>query len=456
MADLASLSLGELIELIKAQQQQIAELLEENERLKRQGKRQAAPFSKGKPNANPKRPGRKPGQGPFVHRSAPVDSPTETILATTPECCPHCGGGLDVEHEDVATTTDLPILPRPVVTAYRVPVCRCRQCGKTVRGSAPGLASDQVGAVAHRVGNRVMAAAHMLHYAIGIPVRKVPAVLRELTGVSLTQGAMTQDALRRMAGPVGVEYQRLREQVRNAPVVYTDDTGWRVGGRTAHLMGFDTDAETVYQIRDRHRNEEVRELIPGDYQGIMVTDRGKSYDAESLTGVAKQKCLAHMLRNVSEVLEHQRGPVRRFGVKLKALMREGLALWHARGTLDGDEFRSRSQRLEQQMTDHLRQRVFKDDGNQKLLDGIGLQHDCGNLLRFLSTEGVEPTNNRAERILRPAVIARKVSHCSKNQRGAEAFAAFLSVVQTARKQAQQTISQVLMNLFVGPEPRSAR
>jgi hypothetical protein len=301
-----------------------------------------------------------------------------------------------------------------------------------------------------------MAAAHMLHYAIGVPVRRVPAILRELTGVSLTQSAITQDALRRAAGPVGTAYQDLREQVREAPAVHTDDTGWRVNGQPAQLMGFDMDQVTVYQIRNRHRNEEVRELIPSDYKGVMITDRGKSYDAEELSEVAQQKCLSHLLRNVSKVIEKKTGPARRFGLHLKVLLREGLTLWHARGTLDGDEFDLRHQQLDREMTNHLRHRILKDDDNQTLLDGIGFQHDRGNLLRFLTTEGVEPTNNRAERILRPAVIARKVSHCSKNPRGAEAFAAFLSVVQTARKQAQKTVSQVLLNLFTRPSSAPAR
>ena len=66
---------------------------------------------------------------------------------------------------------------------------------------------------------------------------------------------------------------------------------------------------------------------------------------------------------------------------------------------------------------------------------------------YRSVKGVEPTNNRAERILRPAVIARKVSHCSKNQRGAEAFAAFASIIQTAPKTVQQTATEVLRSLF---------
>lgn len=445
-APLDELSREELIALIQEQEGIIAELRAEMERLKRWQHRQAAPFSKGEVKTNPQRPGRKPGKGLFSRRAIPLQPPAQTVTAAVPRCCPRCGGHLEQECEEVATTTDLP-LPSPVVTAYRVPVCRCRQCGKRVRGTAPGLAADQVGATAHRVGPGVMAAAHTLHYGVGIPVRKVPLVLRELTGVSVTQSAVTQDALRRAAGPVKVAYEELREAVREAPVVHTDDTGWRIGGRTAFLMGFDTDQTTVYQIRYQHRHQEVQEIIPADYGGVLVSDRGKSYDAEEYAGVAQQKCLAHLLRNVTEVLESKRGRAHQFGATLKVLLREGLTLWHARGDLTPEEFRDRSQQLDEQLRQHLRHRILRDDDNQRLLDGIGLQHDQGRLLRFLETEGVEPTNNRAERILRPAVIARKVSHCSKNQRGADAFAAFVSLAQTACKSAQQTVSQVFLSLF---------
>jgi hypothetical protein len=107
-----------------------------------------------------------------------------------------------------------------------------------------------------------MAAAHTLHYQLGIPVRKVPAVLETLTGLKLTQGAITQDALCRARGKVGAAYQQLRRSVRESPAVYTDDTGWRVGGENAQLMAFDTDEVTVYQVRPRHRHQEVQEVVP--------------------------------------------------------------------------------------------------------------------------------------------------------------------------------------------------
>ena len=115
-----------------------------------------------------------------------------------------------------------------------------------------------------------MGAGHTLHYGQGVPQCKVPAILATLTGVQVTQGALRQDALRRAHGTVGQAYQDLRASLAQAERVHTDDTGWRVGGRPAQLMVFTTETETVYQIRNRHRNEEVREVIPADYAGTLL------------------------------------------------------------------------------------------------------------------------------------------------------------------------------------------
>lgn len=443
-APLTDLSREELIAVIREQQRVIEQLREEIERLKRSGHRSAAPFSKGKGKSNPKRPGRKPGQGYFRFRTAPASAPQEVITAAVPSQCPDCGGKLDQVGEEWATTTDVVVNPQPRVTGFRVAVCRCRQCGKPVRGTAPGLAPDQAGATAHRLGPGVKAAAHVLHYAVGIPVRKVPPVLKELTGISVTQSALTQDALRQAQGKIAAQYQQLRANIATAPVVHTDDTGWRVAGQTAFLMGFDSDQATVYQIRPRHRHEEVLEVVPAAFAGVLVNDRGKSYDARELDGLRQQKCLAHLLRNVSEVVEQKCGMARQFGLTLKVLLREGLTLWKQRPNLSPASYQTSVQELDDKLTHHLRNRIFRDDDNQRLLNGIGGQNDRGHLLRFLFQNGVEPTNNRAERVLRPAVIARKVSHCSKNQRGAEAFSAFLSVLQTARKTHPASLTQSLL------------
>ncbi|MGH8646045.1 MAG: IS66 family transposase, partial [Gammaproteobacteria bacterium] len=271
--------------------------------------------------------------------------------------------------------------------------------------------------------------------------------------IAITPSAITQDALKQGEGPVGAAYQKLREQVRHAPVTYTDDTGWRVGGDGAYLMAFDTDQQTVYQIRPQHGNEQVRELIPGDYTGTLVTDRFSSYEAAELAGVEQHKCLSHLIRNVVEVVESKTGRAKVFGSELKALLQNANELWRQEraGTVSG--FAAQAEQIEQDLTYLLRPRRLRDADNQRLLDGIGLQHDRQRVLNFLYNPEVEPTNNRAERALRPAVIARKVSQCSKNERGAEAFAAFTSVARTTVKKGIATVTDVFHHLIRdGPEP----
>lgn len=413
MRDLQSLSREELIGLILAQAQQIEELRAELERIKRSGKRSAAPFSRATKVENPKTPGRKPGEGSFERRKAPEDMLWSEArrVALDVRCCPECGGVLGPAAVEWASVTELPEKVRPEVRVYAVEVRHCGGCGGTVRGRHEDLAPDQYGATAHRIGPRAKAAAHALHYGLGVPVRKTPQILELLTGLKLTQGALTQDALKQAGGAAGKVYAQLRDGVRHSPVVHTDDTGWRTGGETAQLMVFDTPDRTVYQIRPRHRNEEVREVIPADYTGVLVNDRGKSYEAEELAGVKQQKCLAHLIRNINEVLASKRGKARHFGLKLKGLLRDGLKLWHE--GRQGKDVAARSRKLEQALTHHLRCRMLRDEDNQKLLDGIGLQHDRGHVLRFLRDSQVEPTNNRAERALRPAVIARKFPSARK-------------------------------------------
>jgi transposase len=453
LEQLDSLSREQLIQVNLDQHRMIQELRAEIEQLKRRGG--AAPFSKGTHKPDPKAPGRKPGQGYFRFRGAPdTGSSPEPVAVRVPGCCPDCGGSFEATKTEVVSITDLPMERRPEVRRYAVETRQCGQCGKSVRGRHPDIADGQRGATAHRIGPRVKALAHVLHYAHGVPVRKVPAIVEDLTGVRLTQGAITQDAMAQTSGEIGTRYAELRGQVKQQAVTHTDDTGWRIGGRTAFLMAFVNRALAVYQIRNRHRNEEVREPIPADYPGILVCDRGKSYDANELAGLRQQKCPAHLLRNASDVEKRKKGRARQFSRKLKQLLREALALRAARPQLDAATYENAARVMEGQLTHHLRNRILRDDDNQTLLNGVGTQQDRGHLLRFLLQEGVEATNNRAERDLRPAVIARKVSHCSRNERGARAFEAFTSVIQTLRRTTSAPIGAAFQNLLA-PAPQAS-
>jgi hypothetical protein len=132
---------------------------------------------------------------------------------------------------------------------------------------------------------------------------------------------------------------------------------------------------------------------------------------------------------------------------LKGILQEARQLWRDQRAGKAQNFQSEAKRIAAELTVHLRPRFLKDDDNQRLLDGIGLQHDRGRVLLFLHDPAIEPTNNRGERTLRGAVIVRKLSHGSKNDRGAEAFASFSSVIQTTVKKKISSTIDALHVLF---------
>ena len=291
------------------------QLREENTRLRkrideleRRQKKSVAPFGRDIPNVDPQPPGRRVGQGEFTFRAPPqAQDVTREINVPLRAQCP-CGGALDAQPSDLATLTDLPER-RPQVTAYHLAVGQCRQCGRRVRATHPDVRADQRGASAHRLGPEVLSLAHSLHDDLGVPVRQVPEVLRLASGLSVTQGALTQDALRQssVGSALSSQYQRLRDDVRHAPLVHQDDTGGQVHGEAAWLQVFRTPQSVVYQIRARHTHAQVQEVVPNDYAGVLCADRFSSYDHASFAGVKQQKCLHHVIRSCQAALEGQQG-----------------------------------------------------------------------------------------------------------------------------------------------------
>lgn len=178
------------------------------------------------------------------------------------------------------------------------------------------------------------------------------------------------------------------------------------------------------------RHEAVPEVMPPDYSGRMVTDRGRSYEAQACNGVKQQKGLAHIRY---DVLQRQTGRARDFGERLKALLQDAIQRWRASHAGGMAAFAVDAQRLRDARTPPLRNRCLPNPDHQRLRKQSGRHPARGNRLRFLDAPRIEPTNHRAERVLRPAVMARKVPQCSKNAPGADTHAAFTSVVRTQMK-----------------------
>ncbi|RYD26917.1 MAG: hypothetical protein EOP86_25275, partial [Verrucomicrobiaceae bacterium] len=340
--DLENLSLGGLVSLVRQQLERVETLEKENATLRaenaslreqlRAAKRPGAPFSKGPGPGTPKKPGRPQGKGRFERREEPVPGPADRVeeLRAPLDCpdCPQCGARLEVS-ERVATVEDTPPEPVRIIRRFHVEHGVCAVCGWRGRGRHADLAPGQHGATAHRTGPQVMARALTLHYHFGLPLCKVPAVIQAATGIGLSQSALTQAAAA-LCAPGAVlrtAYEQLREAVRASAVVNTDDTGWRIGGVAAFLMGFFTPLAAVFQIRWRHRHQEVADMLGTCFAGLLGTDRGTSYEAGALDTIEQQKCLSHLLKNLSVVEETKTGRAKAFTRGLKAILREAIQLW---------------------------------------------------------------------------------------------------------------------------------
>src|SRR4030042_1221417 len=201
-------------------------LKEELELARRAGKRQAAPFSKGEPEANPKRPGRKGGAsyGPKAHRAIPVVV-DEEIQVPLPDCCPDCKGEIGNLHVEDQYQTE--IVRKTRVTRFRVHVGNCLKCGARVQGRHPLQTSDALGAAASQLGPEALSLATLLNKALGIPFGKSAVGLEKGFGLKVTPSGLCQ-ALARIGKKCNPTYDALVRQVRASLSVTMDESGWRV------------------------------------------------------------------------------------------------------------------------------------------------------------------------------------------------------------------------------------
>src|SRR6266508_2148325 len=208
---------------LTAKDQRIAELERIIEELGRRGKRQAAPFSKGAPSLDPKRPGRKPGEGygrqALPKRPRRVD---ETIRVGCPLWCGHCHGRVRLHGTGRQYVLDLPEV-RPHVTEFVVDYGYCEACARRVQGRHPRQVSDvlEVGTV--HLGPGVISFAAYLNKVGGLSYGKTVAVIERMSGLRLSRSTCCR-ALLRLARKAAPSYGGLVESVRASPVVYPDET----------------------------------------------------------------------------------------------------------------------------------------------------------------------------------------------------------------------------------------
>jgi transposase len=409
--------------------QRLVELLrEENEKLRREGLRQATPFARRKRVEVRKKPGRKAGQGRFSHRTKPmqVDQTKKARL----HGCPECGGKLKGIRQHEQYVIDIPTL-RLVTTRYITESGYCPICHCHVRSHHPEQTSEAGGAAGVLVGARAKALAVDLKHRLGCSYAKVSETLNDAFGLQIDRSAWCQ-ADPKMAEKARPVYEDLVELIRRSSVVHVDETGWRIDTLSGWLWVFANTDATVYSIADNRSSDVVVEMLGEKFSGILASDGFRAYDEKRLNQWLKQKCLAHLLRDLKEMEEVKRGGAVRFARDGTALLKAALALKKDKPSLAASEFEHRAKELEERL-DHLiaRKRYLTDRDNCRFARRL-LRHRK-HLLRFLYVDELDATNNLAERQLRPAVITRKTNGCNRSTGGAQTHSILASVLATARQ-----------------------
>lgn len=433
------------IEQLERRNEELRKRLDEAVRAE---KRQAAPFSKGAPKRDPKKPGRKPGAGYGKRASRPRPKKIDKVVDVPLDCCscPDCGGTLGNERIEEQFVTDIPPV-EPTVTQFNVHCANCRKCGRRFQGRHPEQISDALGAAGNQIGPNAIAFAVDLNKTVGASDGKIARFFSDAFGLTVNRSTLRRAFLRtaRKAEPL---HEHIRTLVRKSPVVYPDETGWKVGGLREWLWTFVGQDATLYEIAPSRGFDVIERALGADYSGFLGRDGWAPYNR--LEQATHQLCNGHLIHRASLLEElNQAGGVR-FPRDLKALLQSGLLLRDARdaGRLDEQDVLDEISELEWNL-DLLITKNFSNNENRKLAHHIIEHRDA--IFTYLYHPEVEATNHLAEQALRPAVANRKMSAGNRTRRGAETQATLVSVLRTARQRGLDPL-ELLVDLLRSVDP----
>jgi transposase len=457
------LSRAELLELIRRQQealaereaaierrdQKIRELEEELAQFRRPAKtpeNSSVPPSRGQKANRSERPGRKLGPkrghvGVSRRRCQP-----DRVVECRPRACGACGeplpqtGGRRIGRSQV---TDLPPVQPVVIEAWRYAVT-CGHCGTLTVGTYPaGLEPRRT------FGPGIEAVLSYLHERHHVSYERLVELCRDLFGLVISEGGI-ENALHRLVERARPTYAAIRNMVRGSPVINSDETSARVAGRTHWQWTFQTPAASYHLIAPSRGGEVIDAFLDGVAPAVWGSDL---YAPQILTAAtAHQICHSHQARDLTFAAEADRGNERLWALELRHVFGRAIRLHRDRAQVTPATF-ARRRTLIENATDRLvfERYVAPKTEAARLQQRYRLHRDS--LYVFLERADVEPTNNSSERDLRPSVIHRKVIGGFRSAWGAEASAIRTSILATTRKQGQNLFAAFLA--IAGPSPLRA-
>jgi transposase len=429
------LRIGELVEANQRLEARVAEL---ERRLSRSSRNSSLPPSQDPPSApararrpgSGRMPGGQPGHEGKHRRLLPPEQVDESV-EHWPERC-HACARVFAEQELVDAVepwrhqvAELPAIAVGVSEHRLHGVC-CPECATATRAELPRELPRSA------FGPRLQAAVVTLAVRHRVSRRDTSELARELFGVELATGSV--DAIvQRTGAALAAPHTRLEQQIKSAPLVNIDETGWKTAGGNRTLWAALTARTAVFRIAAGRHAFEARTLLGERFTGIVCSDRWRGYDY--LDPSQRQLCWAHLLRDFTA---HSEGMAeqQKFGDQGLRIARELFAAW-ASYQADADRARLQAQTapLQQelrQLLEHAARKSSRTKYHRQFAKNLLNRWPA--LWTFTHTDGVEPTNNHAERGLRGAVIYRKLSLGSQSDQGERTIERLLSASITCRLQ----------------------
>jgi len=425
-------------------ERQVADLQRRLDEQQRAGQRQATPFGRRHHKAKPKRPGRAKGHA-AAQRGRPehIDQVVDVPL----EVCPTCQTPLEDPAVHEQWQIDLPPI-HPQVTQFNIQSGYCPRCQRRVQGRDRRQTSDAVGAAGTQIGPGLLSMGAELKHRLGVPYRKICDFLATYLDVELCPATLVR-AEQRLAAVALPSYELLLDVLRRCHVVHADETGWRIAQVNAWLWVFSSQTVTVYAI-EFSRGHEVPEAILGpEFAGVLVVDGLKSYD---VLAYQKGRCVGHVLRRTNHLAETLRGIDQYYVEELQVLLREAIALAKRREQLTERGYGRRVQQVEERLDLWLVWHGAEPgEAVQRLARHVAAHRE--EWFRFLYDPEVPATNNHAERMLRPAVICRKIGGCNKSLLGAVVHGVLASLAVSCKQQGKRFMD-LARAVFCTPIPQA--
>lgn len=389
------------------------------------------------------------GHVPHVREPVPREKVDE-VVDVHPTRCGICGAELPLETpvEDAFEhqVTDL-AQAQAVVTAYLLWRKRCPNCGGRTRAKRPaGVPEDAF-------GPRLKAVVTALTAKYRVSRREMVEVMRDLFGVELSTGAV-QGICEEVSEAVVPAVEKIRQAVASAPSVHADETGWAQKGGRCWLWAATTPDGAFFVVAPDRGRPALSRLLPVDYAGIVHCDRWRPYE---LFGDRRQLCHSHLRRDFQGLIDRG-GAAKPAGEQLLLASDRMFRVWHAfqRGEFDRARMVVDMEPVQDEWDEALDAAFERgDDKSAALAWDLFRQWDA--LWTFVTIEGVEPTNNDAERALRPVVLLRKGSFGTQSDAGGLFVGRARTIIETARRRGVRVVDWLeracrAASLGVAPPP----